>query len=297
VSNEPVNTLTDPNFYLGVAAVIVTVLVALAARRVRKLLLDVVCEAYLSEQKGAKNVASSQQGSNESYRALFVMDLRNPSWGILGWLGGLDIVPVQYERPISFSFGKRAWILEAGVVEEEPQGIGATLAVNHIPTDELVLNPVLLNQGDRLRLKVVVENPEVRSHSSWFGRKDSFLSAGSGFFDLRANGRIVGVKKIQRKRGFQELFSYGILAVFIALVPAIIVSVVGLIVWILTGDATLWLAAPIPFAQSPSVFTGVQTALLFLGQTLFLLAMRKNRRARRIGQRYKPSSSYALPVH
>src|SRR5215212_8359143 len=89
--------------------------------------------------------------------------LRNPLWGIFSWLGGLDISREQYERRISFSFGENARILEAEVVEENPQGIGAEAIVYHVPPDTLTLKPMLFTQGESIRLRVVVDNPYLES--------------------------------------------------------------------------------------------------------------------------------------
>ncbi len=101
---------------------------------------------------------------------MFVIDLRNPGWGIFGWLGGVDIAPSSYEREISFSFGKDARVLEAEVVEEDPEGIGATAYQLEAKTDAFAITRVLLNQEDSVRLRAVVENPEVETYPSWIGR-------------------------------------------------------------------------------------------------------------------------------
>src|SRR5215217_9164896 len=118
------------------------------------------------ERKGEKETESSEEKTKQADPVLFVIDLRNPLWGIFSWLGGLDISREQFERRISFSFGENARILEAEVVEENPRGIGAEAIVHHFPPDTLTLKSMLCNQGDSIRLRVVVENPDREPYSS-----------------------------------------------------------------------------------------------------------------------------------
>lgn len=82
---------------MGVVAVLVTILVPLVSRRRKKLFFDVLCEALLIERKSVTEAKGSEEQS-ERTPVLFVIDLRNPLWGIFNWLGGLDISPGQYER-------------------------------------------------------------------------------------------------------------------------------------------------------------------------------------------------------
>ena len=43
------------------------------------------------ERKGEKETESSEEKTKQADPVLFVIDLRNPLWGIFSWLGGLDI--------------------------------------------------------------------------------------------------------------------------------------------------------------------------------------------------------------
>ena len=82
---------------------------------------------------------------------MFVIDIRNPLWGIFSWLGGVDIAPHQYERNIAFYFGESANILEAEVVGENPPDLDAKLLARFyppyyfFPDNKVVLKPTLLN--------------------------------------------------------------------------------------------------------------------------------------------------------
>lgn len=231
-----------------------TVLIPLLARRSKKLFFDVVCEALLFEQMQKKGVLGHAQ---EKTRALFVIDLVNPSWGMFAWLGGLDIAPSQHEEAISFSFGHKALILEAGVIEEVPPDLNTVLVPYHLPPDILTFKPLLLNQGDRVRFRVVVDHPEAKPHPEWLGR-NSILLARSGHFVVNAKGRIFGVRKIERKRGSQELVAYASLLFGIALLPMLAQSAVGLIVWLVAGDPRLFLTAPTPLVAPLNALTRAQ---------------------------------------
>lgn len=287
---------------MGVAAVLAPILVALVSRRRKKLLFDVGCEAWLIERKGEKEAKSPEDTSEAAALVLFVIDLRNPSWGIFSWLGGLDISPEQYERRISFSFGENPRILKAEVVEEHPQGIGAEAIVHHVPPDTLTLKPMLLNQGDSVRLRVMVENPKIEANLSlwralFFGR--------FGLYAVKAEGRIRGVTEIQRKRSSGQLINIGFSLLLLGLLPLAIVYVLGLFVWLFTGSTDLMVAAPLPWFAAPvpgtfldplTLITGTQTALCFTGQFIFLLGKLRYLRARRLSKQYSPTWSSPMTI-
>jgi hypothetical protein len=181
---------------VGLIGVFIALFVPLVSRRRKKLFFDVVCEAWLIEEEDEKGAGRSEEHSSEVRRVLFIIDLRNPLWGTFSWLGGLDISPDQYERRISFSFGDSARILEAGVVEENPPDIESEVYADHFPPDKLIMKPMLLNQGDSIRLRLVVENPDTEPYLSW----RHFFFGKPGYHAVRAQGRILGVRKIQQKR-------------------------------------------------------------------------------------------------
>jgi hypothetical protein len=217
-----------------VVAVLVAIFVPLVSRRHKRLFFDVLCEAWVIERKSGTEAESSKEQSKRADPVLFVIDLRKPFWGIFSWLGGLDISPEQYERRLSFTFGENARILEAEVVEEKPQGIGAEVIAYHFPPDRLILKPMLLNQGDSIHLRVVVENPEMAPYPS---RWRAFFFGMPSPYAVKVEGRILGVRKIQRKRSAHELTGGSLL--LIGILPVTIVFVPGLLVWLFTGSTDL----------------------------------------------------------
>src|SRR3954453_8385644 len=114
-------SLDDPLFYLGVAAVLGATLVPFLILRHQKLFFEMVCEAKLLRPKDEASEQMMREhdavwGDDEAETMLFVMDLHNAPGGLAG-VGGVDIAPAQQPHEISFGFGEGARLLEAGVLE------------------------------------------------------------------------------------------------------------------------------------------------------------------------------------
>jgi hypothetical protein len=90
----------------------------------------------------------------------------------------VPIVSADYERPVSLSFGEGAQILTAEVAETDPDSIQTSVNIGKSVTgaSSIVLEPVLLNGGDSITLKLLV----------------------SQLGEIGVNGRIVGVKDIRK---------------------------------------------------------------------------------------------------
>jgi uncharacterized membrane protein YidH (DUF202 family) len=69
--------------------------------------------------------------------------------------GNQPILPVDYERPISFCVGQPARILSADVTELEP----ASLSINcRTEGNQIALDSVLMNPGDSITIKLLVRD-------------------------------------------------------------------------------------------------------------------------------------------
>lgn len=66
--------------------------------------------------------------------------------------GNVPIVPSDYIEPLSFVF-KGGEILDSEILEVDPSNVQASLIRN---TDNVVLEPLLLNNGDTVKIKVLV---------------------------------------------------------------------------------------------------------------------------------------------
>lgn len=267
-------SLDDPLFYVGIAAVLVPLFVAFLILRRKKLFIDVVCEAKLLGEEGNGSEHATQT-NDAAERMLFVIDLHNALGGLSGGLlGGVDIAPAQYQHRISLGFGEKARILEAGVLES-PHGIEAEVRIDGSQGDKLVLEAVPLKRGDLIRLKAVVKSPKAEPDPFWVG--------GGVRYTVGVEGRITGVRQIQRKWDSQKLLVYA----FLAGVLGVILdhSVIGWARGLLTGDRT-WFLTP------PALLLGVQVAFVGIAAILLILALLKDKRSREIAGRL--SSSYPI---
>ena len=270
-------SLNEPFFYLGIAAVLAALLVPFLILRRKELFFDVVCEVRLfgpeDNDSGHSTALSNAAGRrDDEERILFVIDLHSA-----GRSASRDIAPEQqYQRGISFGFGEGARILEAGVLEERHHAVGAKFRLEGPREDEMVLDEVPLKRGDSIRLKALVQNPRVEPDSPWVG--------GGARYVVRAEGSIAGIEDIRRRWDSQELLVYAFLAGLLGVV--LDYWVVGGVGGLLTGDRT-WLLGP------PALLLGVQVTFVGIAAILLILALLKDKRSREIADRLGSSCPIA----
>lgn len=246
------------NILVGVAsffATLLTVLIAWLPRLRKRLFYDVVCEI---------NVPSPQVGGSRGDplrmppHQILVIDVQNWAGRFTGWISGIDIATTQYERNISFSFGKQARVIEAHVIEEHPPGFGVEFYIEGSHEEKLVLKPVLLNRGDWIRLKVMVENPTE---------------------PVSAAGRILGIKKIQKRWSGLQLYSYGLLLAF--LIAISIDTLPRWVGWLLTGDM-FWMLGISPLLYT--AWLGIIAAGLSIALAMVILGRVRLKRAQKVAE-------------
>ncbi len=162
--------MAEPLFLLSFATVLVIMLaiVLLASHRSFSYavlydgLFEVASEADGGEWPEKEQVADGRV-------RVVAVELRNSS--------GRNIERAHYARPITVGFGEGARILDAEVLEEDPPDIGVTLrGVPERDPERVVLEPVLLNDGDAVVLEMVVA--------------DTITG------DIEVDGRMVGIREI-----------------------------------------------------------------------------------------------------
>lgn len=162
------NVLVEPLLLLSTVVVLVAIFAPVLLSCRNEFTYAVLYDGLfdIAEDPGGEDKPDELAG--EQVRVVAI-ELRNSS--------GRHIDRSHYARPITVGFDKEARILAAEMVEENPSGIGATLRglSDHTP-ERVALAPVLLNNGDRLLLEVVVSD------------------AAHG--DVEVEGRIFGIKKI-----------------------------------------------------------------------------------------------------
>jgi hypothetical protein len=263
-------------------AVIVSLLIALANRNTKKLFYDVACEAEAGDfKRGRKNERRGRIATGETAIKLFVIDLHNPSWGIFSWLGGSDISPSDYDQRISIEFGENARILEADVVEEHPPGIGAKITPYHYPPDTL-----LLNQGDSLRLRMVVENPE--QERSRFVR----------IYKVAMNGHVRGIREIARVWNVNKRSFYGLLVSVSAVGVSVFRDLISFVILLVIGENVTLFTLPVNTEELGTLpvyvftfLTGVELAILLAGACMMYKASWKSRKQNKILEQYRKLSS------
>jgi hypothetical protein len=117
---------------------------------------------------------------------MVIIDVQNSTSGFFGGFGGVDINTEQYKHNVSFNFGDNAQVLSATMLDKHPSDVEELVDPKTFPQDKLTLAPILLNQGDWIRLGAVVQTPANTAE-----RSPRVVTA---------NGRIMGIRRIQKKR-------------------------------------------------------------------------------------------------
>jgi hypothetical protein len=207
--------------------------------------------------------SGNDKDTKQPPRKIFVIDLQNASGKLFGWLRGTDIAPSQYERDISFSFGDQARVVEVAVMEENPPGIGARASIVGSHQEKLGLAPVLLNRGDWIRLKAVVEN--ATNH-------------------VIAEARILGIQKLKRRWNGYQLATYGVVG--IVLVSLLVDSLPRSVGWFFTGELYWMFRFPALYAA----WLGVLLAGLVVGMLMTFSGLLKLSRSRKIAKELSANS-------
>lgn len=150
-----------------IVAFVVPVLLYLLQRKRKALSYNVVSITPLlnveEEEEGRLKILFEDKQVLDPYVVIF--DVLNS--------GNVSITQTDYDEQVRFFF-KAKKVLSAKVIKTNPKGIKAKVDVF---SDNVALNPVLLNGGDSIRLKIFLEKYE-------------------DVIDV--DGRIVGVKNIQQ---------------------------------------------------------------------------------------------------
>lgn len=136
---------------LAILAVIVTIIIYFAQRKIKKLSYEIVSNTQLlgvkEEMQGnIKVLYNGQEVKNVHLLTLRFLNAGNQS-----------IVTSDYERPLSIEVNSNAKILTYEVLEQDPPNIGASL---HSTDNKIMLNSVLLNAKDSISIKALVSDLE-----------------------------------------------------------------------------------------------------------------------------------------
>src|SRR5208283_2997382 len=132
---------------LAIVAICVTILLFLVGRR-RKGLSYLLSDTRVLGVHEAVNPSRVQilfDGAAVTEVRLLIITLNNS--------GNEPIRVDDFERPLRFSWPEPARILTAEVAEVSPEGLQPTINAG---VDEIVIDPLLLNPGDWLRIKILI---------------------------------------------------------------------------------------------------------------------------------------------
>ena len=119
--------------------------------------------------------------------------------------GNTPILPADYVEPLTIAFPIGAKIVESTIYNVEPSDIQTAVLQDDFP-NAVHLKPTLLNPGDSVVLKFLVDTPRE---------------------DFAVRGRIVGVKGIKRRqRGRRIRFNYKVLPNTIAVMASLLAILV-----------------------------------------------------------------------
>ncbi len=158
---------------VSVAILAVIVAIAIYRKQTRKeFAFEVITDTpILSIRKEVKGKVQVSLGNAPVDNArLVILKLWN--------LGNISISPNDYIEPLKLSFGDDAVILDADVLETIPsEHLDTVKASLKQDRGSIKLEPLLLNRGDSITLKVLVTQPQITK-------------------EIKVNARIIGISKI-----------------------------------------------------------------------------------------------------
>jgi hypothetical protein len=156
LQNKPVETSTPDWGMLGVVLAIVSILAAIligtiqikAAERPKK---DIKCFVVSTvpllefDDKFKSQLQVSFQGKIVQDPTFVILRVYNS--------GKISITPSDFIRPIIFMFGAATEIINAEILETEPDNMGAKISVSK---NSIELQPLLMNSGDSIDISTIV---------------------------------------------------------------------------------------------------------------------------------------------
>lgn len=175
---------------LALVAVLVAVILYLRQRGRKALSYEILTRSpLLSHEEEAQGKLRILFGE-ERVKDIYLVEVKITN------SGNSPITADDYERPVILRFGQHSRILTAEVSSTKPSSLRPNPTIY---TEEIWLDPILLNAGDSITLKMLVTQPSR---------------------EMNVDGRIAGVKDIKEAR-VSKVFPYSLsLAGFILFVTS-----------------------------------------------------------------------------
>lgn len=175
---------------LALLAIVISIILYLKQRRFKSLSYEILsCTPLLSIEDEIKgDLQVTYRGNLVEQVHLIIIRIINT--------GNTPITTEDFERPVNISFGEEAEVFTSEIVKMKPDTIEASIAIRE---NRIILTPTLLNEGDELTYKTLVNK----------------------FDKININGRIIGVKEIEEYKESSLLFN-------VIFVLGVVVSIIGL---------------------------------------------------------------------
>jgi hypothetical protein len=136
---------------LAVLAVVVTIFIYFAQRKIKKLSYEIISNTQLLGVKDEIQGKVKVLYNDEEVKNVHLLTVRFLN------AGNQSIVTSDYERPVSIGVNANAKILTYEILEQDPSNIGATL---YTLDNKIMLNSVLLNAKDSFCIKTLISDLE-----------------------------------------------------------------------------------------------------------------------------------------
>ena len=227
---------------LAIIAIFISVYFYYAQRTKKSLIYDVVINyPLLSSKSGLENriqILFDDKFVRNVY--LFVLRISNG--------GNVPILATDFVEPLQFSFGKNAEILEMEIVENNPTSLKPKFQID---TNSITLQPLLLNSGDSITLKLLLSKPET-------------------YFEPSA--RIIGVNKVKKGSYSDRYFFYTLFGLSLVFLSGLGFTLLPNIIDPMSPDEKIRQAELVK--QHLPLIVGI-VGILVVGITIALLSFRK----------------------
>lgn len=185
---------------IPVIAILVAVLIYLKQKQKKKISYKILSRTSLLSVEEAieKEVEILYKGQKIKQVQLIILQITNS--------GTLPVKREDFDVPLSIKFEKETKLLSATILEKEPKDLEISLDVNE---NSVILPPFLLNPDDNFSIKILASKVDK---------------------DLKIEGRIVGVKKIEdisltELRRFRTIIKANFVIIPIAVIVSILIMV------------------------------------------------------------------------
>lgn len=200
---------------LALVAIALSILLPLIQRRSKRLSYEVISKTALLniDKEITGRVEILLDGKPIKDVSLAVVKIINS--------GTVPIPANDYERPICLRFGNNARILSYEIIDRIPESLQPKIYMKDENEANVTLEPVLMNGGDSVSLKVLISEIEE---------------------NIEVDGRIIGVREIDKVINYKRPSSRELLFKALCLLVGLILSLMAILAMV--KDSASWNSLP-----------------------------------------------------